>query len=505
MDTRASCCRLVALVWFFLVLGSITLCAQGTAYTVGPVTLTIPAGWTAKANFPGQRERFFSPESNGLQFFAVGFSNEESTEDVLTRHNTIIKNLSGIIAPGTNTESGTLGQFVWTSIVIQRPGSGSTPETIILYSSKVGSTYVSIDVDATAHDLLAKDLPPIEAMIRAAVINNAVARSSSSPAGAPLSNTGGARTRSRTMSNQLPDISSDTSGALAQMPVGPATLSEYVYTIPPGWAPKQYPGSMTLFSPVSSTSEQCQITMWPLRPASDNLMKDAVAAFQQAFPGFEPRSQTSYGPLNASLIHGMTGAGWSYAIIKQGIGRHGPYEALMGTVMAAKLNNAVAVVSTLSKDPLVSTCLGESIADAWPDFFYSLSFKSWVPPASQANSMKQALVGTWTLASSTAADQFTFDANGRYGGASAAQHYNLAGNDTVIATTQAFFGDGAYSLQGNIITFMPDDRNRPRNSGRFRIQQESTDGGRTWKPFLYLLRISSVDGKEYEVRYHKDR
>jgi hypothetical protein len=259
---------------------------------------------------------------------------------------------------------------------------------------------------------------------------------------------------------------------------------------------------MTLFSPVSSTAEQCQITMWPLRPASDNLMKDAVAAFQQVYNGWEPRSQTSYGPLNASLIRGMTGAGWSYAIIKQGIGRHGPYEAMMGSVMAAKLNNAVAIVSTLSKDPLVSTCLGESIADAWPDFFYSLSFKSWAASMDQG-AMKQALAGTWTAASSTAADQFTFTANGRYGGASAAQHYNLAANDTVIATTQAFFGDGAYSIQGNTITFAPDDRNRPRNSGRFRIEQESKDGGRTWKPILYLLRISSVDGKEYELRYQR--
>ena len=494
--------QLVALAWFLL-LPSINLPAQGTRYTVGPLTVTIPAGWNAKTNFPGERERFYSPGSTWTKSVAVGFSSSESTDDVLTKHNTIIKNLSGVIAPGTSPESGTIGQFVWTRIVIQP--AGTTPRTLILYSLKVGSTYVGIDIDSSSDDLLASGLPPIEAMIRAATIN-AAAGSSSSASGAPAATapgSGGARSHIVAPS-QPPRTPADAVSAIpAQMPTGPATLSEYVYSIPPGWTSKPDSRFTSILSPVSSTGEQCQITMFPLQPASDDLMKDALGGFQQAFAGWEPRSQTSYGPLEPSLIRGTAGAGWSYVIVKQGIGRRGPYESLMGSVMVAKLNNALALILTISKDPLVSTCFGQNLTDAWPDFFYSLGFKSWVVPPSQAAAMKQALVGTWTAATATAADQFTFTANGRYGGASAAQHYNLAANDTVVATTQAFFGDGAYSLQGNTITFAPDDRNRPRNSGRFRLEQESKDGGRSWKPILYLLRISSVDGKEYEVRYQR--
>jgi len=36
-----------------------------------------------------------------------------------------------------------------------------------------------------------------------------------------------------------------------------------------------------------------------------------------------------------------------------------------------------------------------------------------------------------------------------------------------------------------------------------RVLEESKDGGRTWTPILYIMRISTGDGKEYEVRYKK--
>jgi hypothetical protein len=103
------------------------------------------------------------------------------------------------------------------------------------------------------------------------------------------------------------------------------------------------------------------------------------------------------------------------------------------------------------------------------------------------------------------ADQFTFSANGRYGGASASQNYDLMASGTVLTTTQGFFGDGAYTLNGNAITLTPDNHNKPTEQGWIRVEQETTDGGKTWTPYLYLLRTSSVDGKEYEVRYHKTK
>lgn len=489
----------------FLLLAQISVCAQGTPVTEGPLNVTIPAGWTGKKlPLPGERKRFFSPESTASEFFAVSLLSRETSDDLVTFHNSVITNLSGIIAPGTTPQTGTLGRFLWTRVTVLLPGSQRKPKTLILYGTKVGSTYVGADVEAANDDLLAKNLPAVEGMLRSAVIANSQVTTPRSLPPAPQS-AGQLDTQPATdmMATQPFTSSPVDRSTTVQMPTGPASLGEYVYAVPPGWTQKQDPRFVSLFSSVSATGEQCQITMFPLQPSSGDLMKDALVGFQQVFTGWEPRSQTSYGPLDTSLIRGISGAGWNYVIVKKGIGRHGPYESLMGSLMAAQLNNALALILTISKDPLVSTCLGQNLADAWPDFFYSLGFKSWFVPPHTAAAMKQALVGTWTAATATASDQFTFAANGRYGGASAAQHYNLAGNDTVVSTTQAFFGDGAYSLQGNTITFIPDDRNRPRNSGHVRVEQESRDGGRTWKPILHVLRISSVDGKEYEVGYEK--
>jgi hypothetical protein len=46
------------------------------------------------------------------------------------------------------------------------------------------------------------------------------------------------------------------------------------------------------------------------------------------------------------------------------------------------------------------------------------------------------------------------------------------------------------------------DDNRT-DHGFFRVEQESKDEGRTWADVLYLMRTSSVDGAEYELRFKK--
>jgi len=467
-----------------------SLFAQGTTLARGPLTVMIPAGWTGQTD--GDPVRFSSPESTPQQYFSLEFFNPQTTnDDVLTHHNTIVNNLSGLKEPGTQPQSGILGQFIWTRTVIRRPQS--QPETLILYSAKVGSLYILMDVDATSADLLAKELPAVEAMIRGAVLSDAPAASASS--GSALSAPAAAARPS----------SSGAYAAQGPIPTGPASLSQYVYGVPPGWMPAQYPDGIVLTSQASATGERCQISMWPMRPTTGNPGSDVSKAFREVFKAYEQRNRDSDGsPVPTTFIRGKSGAGWDYLIVKQGIGMRGPYQTLIGSVMVANLNGTVAVVSTLSKVPLVSTCLGELVSDAWPKFFYSLSFKSWVP-TEQRVSMSQTLTGTWTSATGTASDQFTFGANGRYAGASGAQNYNLLASGTVLTTTRAFFGDGAYSLKGNVISMTPDERARPPETGLIRVEQESKDGGNTWTPILYLLRTSAIDGKEYEVRYQKTR
>ena len=39
----------------------------------------------------------------------------------------------------------------------------------------------------------------------------------------------------------------------------------------------------------------------------------------------------------------------------------------------------------------------------------------------------------------------------------------------------------------------------------YRIEQESKDEGRTWADAFYLMRTSTVDGQEYELRFKRNR
>jgi hypothetical protein len=288
-------------------------------------------------------------------------------------------------------------------------------------------------------------------------------------------------------------------------------LSEYIYTPPPGWTNNRYSDGITLFSPTSNTGERCLLQLWPFQRANPDLSTDAGRAFQRIFSTYEPRTQTSDGtPLPTILIRGTSGQGWDYVILKRGIGKPmgsgpgGPFESLQGFVLVARLSGNVAIVSGLSKAPLVSSCFGELIADVWPRFFYSLRFKDW-PVTDQGSAIASKLVGTWTIATGGVADQYQFTAEGRYATTAAVQRYNAVSSTQVVTSTQAFFGNGSFTVQENSITLTPDAGNGPRVDGRLRLEEESKDGGRTWSPVLYILRVSIVDGKDYEVRYTKTK
>ena len=291
--------------------------------------------------------------------------------------------------------------------------------------------------------------------------------------------------------------------ACAQGMPNPATLSEYVFATPPGWTATQYPDGLVLMSPISATNERCVVTLWPMRQAGANLLADAYNAFREVYKAYRPVDQTVRGtPMPPSVVRGTSGQGWDYVIVRRGIAPLNSPESRLGFVFVAKLNNRLAVISGVSRDPLVSTCMGELASNFWPRFFYSLSFKGWTP-TDQVAAMRNKIAGVWTVATATAADQFAFAANGRYAGAAAAQQYSRLSSTEVLRTTQAYFGNGAYTLRGNTITLTPDKGNGPPETALFRVEEESKDDGRSWVENLYLLRISAVDGKEYEVRYQK--
>ena len=464
---------------------TLILASSGAAFaqaplTVGPLTVTLPPGW-AKNDFFGT-VKYFSPDSTQQQFLRMQFlPAEETTKSVAQRHSEIIGNLAGIMRPGTTQQNGVTGNFIWSRIEVQLPSQ--PPQTMIIYSAKAGSTYVAVGLETSSPDLLARNLPAVNAMLARASLKGASAPPavSNAPNGnAPAGNASGRP------------------GA-----TGLATLDEYIFTAPAGWAAQKLSDAIMLSSPPSETNEKCLLYLLPMRPASANLLQDANNAFRDMWlRSFVLRNQTPAGfAFPESIIHGYSGQGWEYVIVRKGIAQpNNPQESRLGFVMVAKLDNRIAVISGLSKDPLVSACMGENRGTTnWPKFFYSLSFKNW-QAGDQTQTMRKLLAGEWIAATATAGDKITFAGNGRFANAAAAQQYHLTANE-LITTTQAYFGNGNYTLRGNAITLTQDDNRVDR--GFFRVEQESKDDGRTWADVLYLMRTSSVDGAEYELRFKK--
>jgi hypothetical protein len=452
--------------------------AQATTLTQGPLTVVVPPGWTQQAN--GGPILLYSPGSTPQQYLRVEFlPSEQTTQGVAERHSTIMGNLSSIVRPGSVPQNGVTGKFIWTRLELQLPTGQA--ETMIWYSAKAGSTYVAVGVEATRPELLTRNLGAVEAMLSRATLSGV-----SSAAPGPSN-----------MTAPAANVSA------APAAVGMGTLDEYIFTAPAGWATQRLTDAVMVSSPLSVTNEKCLIYLLPMRPAGNNLLEDANNAFRDAWRGFVPLNRTPAGfAFPESIVHGYSGQGWEYVIIRRGIAQPNSQESRLGFVMVAKLNNRLAVISGVSKDPLVSACMGELTgATNWPKFFYSLGFRNW-QAGDQTQTMRKLLAGEWMAATATAGDKITFAGNGRFANAAAAQQYHLTANE-LITTTQAYFGNGTYTLRGNGITLAQDDKRTER--GFFRVEQESKDEGRTWADVLYLMRTSTVDGQEYELKYNKMR
>jgi len=276
-------------------------------------------------------------------------------------------------------------------------------------------------------------------------------------------------------------------------------LAAYIYTCPPGWTPTQYSDGIVMAPPISNTGEKCTLTLWPMRKPSGNLVADAVQAFKEIFSAFVPRN-SEYATRNA-IIRGVSAQGWEYFMIKNAIQPpSGNFQIVYGFVFVANLGNRLALVSGISKDPLVSACFGLNLTDVWPKFFYSLQFRGWNPTLSSQQLMNR-MAGVWIAATATAADRWVFAPNGRYASAAAAQRYVSTSYNEILSVTDAYFGNGAFALNGASILLTEDnDRSNPKK-GFVRLEQESYDNGNTWTDKLYLLRTSIVDGKEFELAY----
>jgi hypothetical protein len=280
-------------------------------------------------------------------------------------------------------------------------------------------------------------------------------------------------------------------------PVGPgdASLSNYTYTVPSGWNEQKNPDGIVLTAPPINTGERCNMIIWPMRAAGASLVADAAAVYAEVFKDYQPTNRDVY--TQASVIRGLSPQGWEYFITKGPITlKGGNFATMFGFVFIAKIGTQDAVITGISKDPLVSACFGLNLTDVWPKFLYSLHFKNWTGSL-PAQTMINKIAGVWMSVTGTAGDRIVFAGNGRYSDASAVQRYTRLSSTEVLRETDAYFGDGKYSISGNNITMTSDkDKSHP-TAGWYRWEQESKNNGATWSDKLYLLRISKVDGAEY--------
>lgn len=274
------------------------------------------------------------------------------------------------------------------------------------------------------------------------------------------------------------------------------SLASYVYTVPNGWTRTESRNGIVLRSGVYPNGETCQITMLPMRSASGPLDNIAIESFREIF---RTDPLTSYPSPPPKLAKGMSPQGWEYFTIRKLVGGQEGESRTMGTILlAARAGSQSAMIVATSKDFLVSKCFGELALDAWPGFFYSLQFKNVRPSGNEHADLQQRLAGSWMTATSSVGLHYTFLANGRYASTGAAQQRTRISNTEVLQTTQAYFGDGAYTFDGNSIVLTGDDHRR--RTFLFRLEQQSSDSGRTWTDGLCMLEPMSTG----EVCYRRE-
>jgi hypothetical protein len=269
------------------------------------------------------------------------------------------------------------------------------------------------------------------------------------------------------------------------------TLEKYLFTTPTNWSREQLPDRIMLTSPMYDNGERCQLSILPMRSSSQPLSDDAIGAFRQLF---QADPLTSYPSPPPRLARGVSPQGWEYFSIRKLVGgQEGEARTIGVTLLVARLDSEIATIVGTSKDFLFSRCFGQMDGDAWPGFFSSLQFTASLPVKEAQAGIKQRLEGTWIMATGSMGLRYQFLSNGRYQGAVATQQRS---RDT--ETTRAFFGDGAYTFDGNTIVFAGDDHRR--STDFFRLEQVSKDSGQTWGEQLCLL----DPGATGEVCYRKE-
>jgi hypothetical protein len=297
------------------------------------------------------------------------------------------------------------------------------------------------------------------------------------------------------LTKTAPPAAAESSGPASNSKTS-GSLNDYIYSAPANWGTQKSRDRITLLSPMYNNGERCQVTLLPMRPPSQPLANDAIATFRRLF---QADPLTSYPSPPPNLARGISPQGWEYFSIRKLVGgQEGEARTMGATVLLVSVDSQVATIVGTSKDFMVSNCFGLLRGDVWPEFFYSLGFKTAQPSKQAELALSQQLAGTWMTATANVGLGYTFLSNGRYKTTGITRYTAPITNDRALETTQTFFGDGSYSFNGNTMIFTRDDHQRTTHF--FRLEQVSKDSGRSWADELCML----DPGSSGEICYRKE-
>jgi hypothetical protein len=250
----------------------------------------------------------------------------------------------------------------------------------------------------------------------------------------------------------------------------PADEIEVDFDAPPGYASRR-DGRMVVLAPTAVDEKTpCAYGVSPARPSTGALDADARAAFLEALPGWQLKSD-SY-----NAMRGVAGAGWPYFWFRADVQRlvGGSYEYATAMTMAFPAGPGRVNIVWGVGNP--ARCTLDDLAFA--RLFHSLRPHGWSSDGGKA--LSRDLQGTWRNSQSVGIAQYKFMANGRY----------EFGIGTVTRTgllerTSSSVSDGRYELRGSELTITPDRRDRGASKYRVRIYDEFVLG--RWTRAMSLL------------------
>ena len=131
------------------------------------------------------------------------------------------------------------------------------------------------------------------------------------------------------------------------------SLANYSYQLPFRWTQRQSSGDIVLTSPsyrnanpmarpMDPQTENCQITLLPIRPITRPLGDEAVFTFRQVFRT-DPLAPNTSGP--PTITNGISPQGWEYILIRKLIGgQEGEARTTGVTFLMAQVADQVATV-----------------------------------------------------------------------------------------------------------------------------------------------------------------